>query len=85
MCSVNFRINFFSSCSFWARCITDAHPGPQARFKETLELFFEAVNIQAASRDKGELPDLESYIDVRRDTSGAFASRPYQLFVDLAN
>ncbi|KAG6859420.1 Alpha-muurolene synthase, partial [Blastosporella zonata] len=55
---------------FWARCIVDAGPGPQARFKETLELFFEAVNIQARSRDAGEIPDLETYIDVRRDTSG---------------
>lgn len=56
--------------SFWARCIVDAGPGCQARFKETLELFFEAVNIQAHARDDDVIPDLESYIDVRRDTSG---------------
>ncbi len=42
----------------------------QARFKESLQLFFEAVNVQARARDAGEVPDLESYIDVRRDTSG---------------
>jgi len=33
-------------------------------------LFFEAVNIQAKARDSGEIPGLESYIDIRRDTSG---------------
>jgi len=33
-------------------------------------LFFEAANIQAKARDSGEIPDLESYIDIRRDTSG---------------
>jgi hypothetical protein len=64
---VSYLCFFFS---FWARCIPDAGPGCQARFKETLELFFEAVNIQARARDEGVIPDLESYIDVRRDTSG---------------
>jgi len=33
-------------------------------------LFFEAVNIQAKARDSSEIPTLESYIDIRRDTSG---------------
>ena len=61
---------FIYNYSFWARCISDSGPGPQARFKETLALFFEAVNIQARARDEGVIPDLESYIDVRRDTSG---------------
>jgi hypothetical protein len=55
---------------FWGRSIPDCGPGAQARFKETLELFFEAVNIQTLARDQGIVPDLESYIDVRRDTSG---------------
>ncbi|KAF8077664.1 terpenoid synthase [Lyophyllum atratum] len=71
---------------FWARCITDAGPGCQARFKETLELFFEAVNIQAHARDDGVIPDLESYIDVRRDTSGCkpcWALIEYALDIDL--
>ncbi|KAF9469373.1 terpenoid synthase [Collybia nuda] len=71
---------------FWARCIPDAGPGVQARFKETLELFFEAVNIQARARDDGIIPDLESYIDVRRDTSGCkpcWALIEYALDIDL--
>ncbi|KAF9556003.1 terpenoid synthase [Agrocybe pediades] len=71
---------------FWARCIPDCGPGVQARFKETLELFFEAVNVQAKARDEGIIPDLESYIDVRRDTSGCkpcWALIEYALGIDL--
>ena len=44
--------------------------GRNERFKETLELFFEAVNIQARAREEGVIPDLECYIDIRRETSG---------------
>ncbi|KAK7455115.1 Alpha-muurolene synthase [Stygiomarasmius scandens] len=71
---------------FWSRCITEAGPGCQARFKETLGLFFEAVNIQAKARDSDVIPDLESYIDVRRDTSGCkpcWALIEYALGIDL--
>lgn len=35
-----------------------------------MALFFECVNIEARARDEGVIPDLETYIDVRRDTSG---------------
>jgi len=71
---------------YWARCIKDAGPGVQARFKESLELFFEAVNVQANDRDNGVIPDMESYIDVRRDTSGCkpvFDLIEYALRIDL--
>ena len=47
-----------------------AKPGVQDRFKESLQKFFEAVNRQARDREAGILPDLESYVDIRRDTSG---------------
>lgn len=33
-------------------------------------MFFESVNLQAKARDQNVVPDLESYIDIRRDTSG---------------
>lgn len=72
--------------SYWQRCIQDAGPGVQARFKESLELFFEAVNVQAQDRDNGVVPDLESYIDLRRDTSGCkpvFDLIEYALRIDL--
>ncbi|KAI0780394.1 terpenoid synthase [Trametes elegans] len=71
---------------YWVRCIRDAGPGPQARFKETLELFFEAVHQQARDRDAGVIPDLESYINVRRDTSGCkpvFDLIEYAMGIDL--
>ncbi|KAI0823518.1 terpenoid synthase [Trametes gibbosa] len=71
---------------YWSRCIQDAKPGPQARFKETLELFFEAVHQQARDRDAGIIPDLESYISVRRDTSGCkpvFDLIEYSMDIDL--
>ncbi|KAF9065785.1 isoprenoid synthase domain-containing protein [Rhodocollybia butyracea] len=55
---------------FWGRCIREAGPGPQARFRETMELFFDAVSLQAKARDTSQIPDLESYIDIRRDGSG---------------
>ena len=60
--------------SFWARCIPDCGGGAQERFKESFELFFEAVHIQTRAREEGIIPDLESYIDVRRDTSGKLAN-----------
>ena len=50
--------------SYWTRCTRDAKPGPQARFKENLELFFEAVYQQARDRDTKLIPDLDSYISV---------------------
>jgi hypothetical protein len=72
--------------SYWTRCIRDCGPGPQARFKETLELFFEAVHTQAKARDNDVILDLESYIDIRRDTSGCkpvFDLIEYALDIDL--
>ena len=56
--------------SYWARCLKNCKPGPSHRFKETLEQFFESVNLQAQDRDRNQIPDLESFIDIRRDTSG---------------
>ena len=58
------------SHSYWARCMENCKPGPAHRFKETLEQFFESVNLQAQDRDANQIPDLESFIDIRRDTSG---------------
>ncbi|TBU35420.1 terpenoid synthase [Dichomitus squalens] len=71
---------------YWTRCTRDAKPGPQARFKESLELFFEAVHQQARDRDSKLIPDLDSYISVRRDTSGCkpvFDLIEYAMDIDL--
>ncbi|KAJ7207894.1 terpenoid synthase [Mycena pura] len=63
---------------FWARAIPGAGPGTQARFKEAMEFFFGAVNIETKQRDTNAIPDLESYIALRRDTSDT-----YGLGIDL--
>jgi len=51
-----------------------------------MDLFFIAVAKQADDRAKGHTPDLESYIAVRRDTSGCkpcFALIEYAARIDL--
>ncbi|EKM57990.1 uncharacterized protein PHACADRAFT_251936 [Phanerochaete carnosa HHB-10118-sp] len=55
---------------FWRRAAVTAAPGTQQRFRETMDFFFQAVTQQALDREAGVVPDLESYIALRRDTSG---------------
>ena len=61
-----------ASGSFWGRMITTASPGTQQRFRETMDFFFQAVTQQAIDRETGVVPDLESYISLRRDTRSVF-------------
>jgi hypothetical protein len=56
--------------SLYKRVIPTASPGAQRRFIETMDLFFQSVTQQALDRATGVIPDLESYIALRRDTSG---------------
>ena len=72
--------------SFWLRCIADAGSDVQARFKEDLQLFFQAIHIQAMHREGGVILDLETYIDVRRDDGGCkiiFDLIEYSLDINL--
>lgn len=49
-------------------------------------MFFEAVHVQASDREKGIVEDLESYIELRRDTSGCkpvFDLVEYSLDINL--
>ncbi|CAL1699466.1 unnamed protein product [Somion occarium] len=55
---------------YWRRLIPTATPGTQQRFMETMDFFFQAVTQQAVDRANGVVPDLDSYIALRRDTSG---------------
>ncbi|KDR80261.1 hypothetical protein GALMADRAFT_62552 [Galerina marginata CBS 339.88] len=55
---------------YYKRLILTASPGTQQRFIETFDLFFQSVTQQALDRATGVIPDLESYIALRRDTSG---------------
>ncbi|KAJ4473032.1 isoprenoid synthase domain-containing protein [Lentinula aciculospora] len=59
---------------YWKRLICTASPGTQQRFMETLDFFFQSVTEQAHDRQEGAIPDLESYIALRRDTSGCKTS-----------
>ncbi|KAF9239816.1 isoprenoid synthase domain-containing protein [Melanogaster broomeanus] len=70
------------SKDFDKRMIQTASPGASQRFKETMEFFFQAVNQQAIDRASGHIPDLESYIALRRDTSGC---KPCWAFIEYAN
>ncbi|GAW09031.1 terpenoid synthase [Lentinula edodes] len=59
---------------YWKRLVSTASPGVQQRFMETLDFFFQSVTEQANDRQEGAIPDLESYIALRRDTSGCKTS-----------
>jgi hypothetical protein len=56
--------------------------GSQQRFVETFDFFFQAVTQQALDREDGVVPDLESYIALRRDTSGC---KPCWALIEYAN
>ena len=68
--------------------MSNAGPGFQARFKENMQYFFESVHNQSLHREVGVVPDLESYIEFRRDESGVkpcFDLLEYALDIDLPN
>ncbi|KAG1856653.1 terpenoid synthase [Suillus subalutaceus] len=53
---------------FWERTIQDASAQSQKRFIATFELYLESMVQQANDRNEHCIRDIESYIDVRRDT-----------------
>ncbi|KAG9313621.1 isoprenoid synthase domain-containing protein [Chiua virens] len=63
------RLNRMTT-DFCKRIVQTAAPGTLQRFRETMDLFFQAIHQQARDRASGTIPDLESYIALRRDTSG---------------
>ncbi|KAH9926842.1 isoprenoid synthase domain-containing protein [Amylocystis lapponica] len=67
---------------YWRRLIVTGSPGAQQRFIETFDMFFQAVTQQAMDRADGVIPDLESYISMRRDTSGC---KPCWALIEYAN
>jgi hypothetical protein len=68
--------------SYWRRLRWTASQGSQQRFIETFDFFFQAVSQQAFDRAHGAIPDLESYIALRRDTSGC---KPCWALIEYAN
>lgn len=74
--------------SLFVRLEQDAGPGCKERFIHTMDLFLKAVYQQALDRKNGVVPDLESYIAMRRDTSGCkpcFALIEYAGHFDLTD
>jgi hypothetical protein len=71
---------------YFTRFKETAGPGCTERFINTMDLFFVAVAKQADDRVKGHVPDLESFIAMRRDTScckPVFALIEYAACIDL--
>ncbi|KAJ7743432.1 isoprenoid synthase domain-containing protein [Mycena olivaceomarginata] len=54
----------------------------QDRFMHSLEAFFEGLEKQAKDRLVGKVPSFDTYIDLRRDTSGC---RPCFVLIEYAN
>ncbi|KAG2031237.1 isoprenoid synthase domain-containing protein [Suillus americanus] len=72
--------------SYFSRFMQTGGPGCTERFIQTMDLFFIAAAKQADDRAKGRIPDLESYITLRRDTSACkpcFALIEYAALIDL--
>ncbi|KAJ8597532.1 terpenoid synthase [Rhizopogon salebrosus TDB-379] len=72
--------------SYFGRFMQTGGSGCTERFINTMDLFFIAVALQSDDRAKGWIPDLESYITIRRDTSGCkpcFALIEYAARIDL--
>lgn len=89
-CVLSVRIDVHSSypstLSYFSRYVAKAGPGCTERFIHTMDLFFKAIHQQAIDRQNGLVPDLESYIPVRRDTSGCkpcFALIEFAAGIDL--
>lgn len=61
-------------------------PRCRQRFMSTLDTYFQAIMQQATDRARNNIPELEEYITLRRDTSGCktgFALIEYATHIDL--
>jgi hypothetical protein len=68
------------SCrDWWERTIETASEGWQRRFVESTGLYLKAVSEQVANRAAGEIPSIEDFIELRRDTS---AVRPFFAMIE---
>ncbi|KAF5342403.1 hypothetical protein D9611_001384 [Ephemerocybe angulata] len=56
--------------SFFSRFVRTAGPGCTERFIQNMDLFFQSVAQQTQDRAQGVIPDMESYLALRRDNSG---------------
>ncbi|THH02194.1 hypothetical protein EW026_g599 [Hermanssonia centrifuga] len=71
---------------FWTRMLETIGPRCADRFIERMDMYFQAVMQQASDRELGTVPDLDTYIPLRRDTSGCkagFTLIEYSLNIEL--
>lgn len=68
--------------SYWARFRLQATPQAQRRFVKSVELFVRAIEQQAKDREAGVIPDMETYVVLRRNTGGC---RPCWVMLEYAN
>ncbi|KIO32334.1 hypothetical protein M407DRAFT_214286 [Tulasnella calospora MUT 4182] len=72
--------------SFWERACETASEGTQRRFIETTQLYVDAICRQVVNRRHDEIPSIETFVKLRRDTSAVklvFALVEYSLNLDL--
>lgn len=80
------RINLQLLFSFWERACETASEGTQRRFIETTQLYVDAIYQQVVNRRHDAIPDIETFIQLRRDTSAVklvFALVEYSLNLNL--
>lgn len=67
---------FSNSCidRFWKRVPESSTDIFRKRFIQTWEDYVTAVAVQAEARDQSHIPDLETFMQVRRQTSGAYST-----------
>jgi len=66
----------------WTRIANDSGPLVQKRFELSFDRFFIAVNEERKSRNRGETPSLDEYIERRRDN---VAVRPCFALIEFAH
>jgi Terpene synthase family 2, C-terminal metal binding len=68
--------------SFWKRFIKTSSPGAQQRFMSTMDQWFHSITIEGINRKDGTIPDLETYIMERRNST---ACKPSWALIEYAN
>jgi len=66
-----FKISAYPIVRFWEHAITHSSSGCQKRFIATFDEYMESMVQEAIDRSRNHVRDIQSYIDMRRNTIGA--------------
>ncbi|KAG8979837.1 hypothetical protein FRB94_010944 [Tulasnella sp. JGI-2019a] len=72
--------------SFWERVCERASEGTQRRFVDTCQMYIDAIYQQVINRKCDQIPSIEEFIELRRDTSAVklcHALTEYSMDLDL--